>query len=699
MRITNITLKSTAIVLGRQGENEAALIRFDLSPWIEMFDTVGTFSIWHQRFGDEEKYPVSITQEEGIVDWVVTSDDTAKCGVGKCEIVYTIGESIMKSKTLDAIVEQSLTGEEIETPAPYESWVNDVLVAAGSIETSANEAKEAAAIAQENAASITEAAEQISNNIQTAIDSAQSANESALAAQTSELNARAYSDSASQHATNAALSERNALEASESAESYANAVQDSNETATELLNNTRSMSEGVKQFLEGDMKEYFDETLQSTKAYTDQVFDAMVEALASIGEVIEDNRKTDIKINDVNFFDYDGTLVDSYTFEEAKLLTTLPTPPEHQGLTFAGWNHSLEEVTTATNKYNIGATYNTDDGCTHLKILIRGESRSTLPLCFYQSMERGVSIDWGDGSVVDTIDSVGNVDITHKYDQTGSYVIKMKPANGCVFTLGHDTEADCVFGPAASNVAGGRAYLDCLTEVNIGEGVTSITKYTFQNCPSLKYITIPTGLSYIGENAFEYCYNLRSVVLPSGNISIDRYSFQYCNNLESIIGGDGETSVLDYAFLNCRSLTTVSFSNKIILGGSAFMSCESLQEFAIPEGTTVVPEYAFGNCYSLNDVGIPSSIETISSRAFNGCVSLAEVILLDVKQIGSYAFNGCYGIGAVHIKSTTPPTLSNTNAFANTASDKIFYVPASAVEQYKNYAGWNVYSSYIQAEE
>lgn len=48
--------------------------------------------------------------------------------------------------------------------------------------------------------------------------------------------------------------------------------------------------------------------------------------------------------NDVNFFDYDGTLLYAYTWEEAKNLTELPPLPVHEGLEVREWNYTLEDI-------------------------------------------------------------------------------------------------------------------------------------------------------------------------------------------------------------------------------------------------------------------------------------------------------------------------------------------------------------------
>ena len=41
---------------------------------------------------------------------------------------------------------------------------------------------------------------------------------------------------------------------------------------------------------------------------------------------------------DVNFYDYDGTIVESYTTAEFADISALPTNPTHTGLTAQGWN-------------------------------------------------------------------------------------------------------------------------------------------------------------------------------------------------------------------------------------------------------------------------------------------------------------------------------------------------------------------------
>lgn len=54
----------------------------------------------------------------------------------------------------------------------------------------------------------------------------------------------------------------------------------------------------------------------------------------------------------VKFWDYDGTLLYSYTDAEALALTSLPPNPSHTGLTAEGWNWTLAEIKSYATDYS-----------------------------------------------------------------------------------------------------------------------------------------------------------------------------------------------------------------------------------------------------------------------------------------------------------------------------------------------------------
>lgn len=102
---------------------------------------------------------------------------------------------------------------------------------------------------------------------------------------------------------------------------------------------------------------------------------AKITSIPSGGETPEAEWK------DVNFIDYDGKNLYSYTTAEALALTALPPAPDRtsKGLTFQEWNYTLaqlKENAQDTGKCTAGATYKTTDGKTRIFITIYDENYS-----------------------------------------------------------------------------------------------------------------------------------------------------------------------------------------------------------------------------------------------------------------------------------------------------------------------------------
>lgn len=123
------------IKLGRRGENQARKVVFDvLGKWREGYGD-GVASLIVQRNGDAQPYPVTLTEEDGALVWLVSSADTAVAGEGAAELRYTVGDVIVKSQIYKTRVRETLE-DSGETPPPaYQSWVDEVLQAAADAET------------------------------------------------------------------------------------------------------------------------------------------------------------------------------------------------------------------------------------------------------------------------------------------------------------------------------------------------------------------------------------------------------------------------------------------------------------------------------------------------------------------------------------------------------------------------------------
>ena len=96
------------IKLGRRGENQARKVVFDvLGKWREGYGE-GVASLIVQRSGDAQPYPVTVTEDDGALVWLVSSVDTSVAGEGAAELRYTVGDTIVKSQIYKTRVRETL---------------------------------------------------------------------------------------------------------------------------------------------------------------------------------------------------------------------------------------------------------------------------------------------------------------------------------------------------------------------------------------------------------------------------------------------------------------------------------------------------------------------------------------------------------------------------------------------------------------
>ena len=357
---------------------------------------------------------------------------------------------------------------------------------------------------------------------------------------------------------------------------------------------------------------------------------------------------------DITFYDYDGTIVTSWTLSELATKTALPDYPSHNGLICQGWNWSLVDLKTTNRKMNVGAMYITDDGKT--RIYIRLEEGRTSPMlgCCPNGT---VTVDWGDGTTPDTLTGTSATTVkwtlTHNYAAPGDYIITLT-VNGTVGFYS-STSSDQYSGLLRySSGADGRnlVYLNSIKRIEIGDGVTSIEIYAFYGCYALASITIPDSVTSIGNGAFYDCSALASITIP-----------------------DSVTSIKSYAFYGCSALASIT----------------------IPDSVTSIGNYAFYGCSALASITIPDSVTSIGNGAFYDCSALASITIPDsVTSIGTNVFYGCKGIAFYDFTShTTVPTLASTNAFTGIPTDCQIRVPAALVDAWKAATNWSTYADYI----
>ena len=295
--------------------------------------------------------------------------------------------------------------------------------------------------------------------------------------------------------------------------------------------------------------------------------------------------------------------------------------------------------------------------------------------------------------------------------------------------------------PNSAKSIGGYTFYGCssLSSVTIPNSVTSIRNTVFYNCSNLKSVTIPNSVTSIGNSAFYGCSGLTSVVIGNSVTSIGSDAFYGCTGLASItLNTNYIVSKEDYT--SSSNLGTI-FGSQVkeyilgddvkSIGGSAFHGCGGLTSITIPNSVTSIRKDAFRNCggltkaefgsieslcnieflgsdanplyyakhlyingHEVKDVVIPNCVTSIGYYAFEGCSSLTSVTIPNsVTSIGKYAFYGCSGLTSVTCRAEDVP-MTNTNAFSNQANATL-YVPASALEDYKNTAPWSSFGTIV----
>lgn len=371
-----------------------------------------------------------------------------------------------------------------------------------------------------------------------------------------------------------------------------------------------------------------------------------------------------VPAKEVNFRDYDGTVVYAYTPAEFAALTAMPDNPDHSGdeipLTSQGWNWSFEDAQAYAAKYGrleVGQIYTTADDKTHVLIhLEQGRTSPILGCC----PNGTVDVDWGDGTAHDTLTgtSVTSVKWTprHEYASPGDYDIKLT----CTGTMGFYGESTSNCGSAllrhsVSADARNITYENAIQNVRNSSNVTTINTAAFQYCYSLAFINIPKSVTNIRSNAFRNCYNLMFIGIPDNVTSDAETMFAFCNRLR-------------------------------------FTS--------LPNNVTSIGDSALYACYGLCSITIPDSVMSIDGNVLYACYSLTSIVIPDsVMSIGYRSFYYCYGLGEIHFTSATPPIVSTSNAFTGIPTDCKIYVPTGTLAAYTSATNYPSSSTYTYLEE
>lgn len=353
---------------------------------------------------------------------------------------------------------------------------------------------------------------------------------------------------------------------------------------------------------------------------------------------------------DVNFYDCDGSVLYAYTTQEFLALTELPVNPTRTGLVSQGWNWDLADAKTHVTTYgklDIGQNYVTDDGKS--RIYIHCDEPMWVNVARSGS-SYSITVDFGDSTEPVTWSGSGGPSAYwHKYSLAGDYIIKITTNNANAYNVTVEPTG-------------------IVTKVELGSSPVAIQCYY----PNVKYISIP--------NTVMSAYN-------------DVMGFSYAPIV--ILGAI--PTLQNYAKCSITNVKRISLPNTNRMQGSTNVGWTQNTGQSLTRITFCPSAYYFAyQLHNLKFVGLRLGTTSISNNAFSGCYELQSIIIpSSVTTIGTYAFAYCSSLASIKFLGTTPPTVSDANAWTDLPTTCTIYVPTGSLTAYttaSNYPDPNTYT-------
>lgn len=353
---------------------------------------------------------------------------------------------------------------------------------------------------------------------------------------------------------------------------------------------------------------------------------------------------TNIVYKDICFWDYDGTLIETWSLDELQSKTSMPTAPIHERLTFDGWNWSLENLKAQNTKMDVGALYKTKSGLS--EFVVELNKGTGLKVTLKITGEH----DWGDGTVDNTT--------AHTYTDYGEYLIKVA---GSAITAGSSSGS-------AGLTAGVANYLK---EVNWGKDIISLNSYALFKVTAQFVMSLHSGINEIKTGCFNSCYGLQHINLPNVVTALQGSVFANARGMHHISIGDALISFSSSkTFTDCWCLERICFPSTLTtLNSNVLDSCTGLAEVEISKcSVTALSTSFFLDCAKLRHIKLPSTITAVNATAFSGC---SNVEYFDFTQLEAV------------------PTLSDANAFTSVSSIIKVVVPDDLYDTWITKSVWS----------
>lgn len=244
-----------------------------------------------------------------------------------------------------------------------------------------------------------------------------------------------------------------------------------------------------------------------------------------------------------------------------------------------------------------------------------------------------------------------------------------------------------------------------LRNISLHSDIYNIGNYAFAGCTALELFSLPSGLYSIGSYAFKDCTGFRGVQsVPSTVKTLSKYAFQGCSGLTGIVLSDGLTTIAEGAFSGCSGLTSMTVPGTVTsIGADAFKGCTGMRSVTFNDADATlrlltktslmgdVPLEAlylgrtlkvdslsydiapFSNKTALASVMIGPNVTSLPEYAFIGCSALTNITIpASVARIENFAFNGCTALSEIAFE---PSAIADTLGYGGSEQFKygMFY--------------------------
>lgn len=246
--------------------------------------------------------------------------------------------------------------------------------------------------------------------------------------------------------------------------------------------------------------------------------------------------------------------------------------------------------------------------------------------------------------------------------------------------------------------------------------VTRIGKMAFYHASQLQRVTIGENVKIIDEQAFAVCRNLSQVVIGENVDSILLNAFASGTSKIKVLDIPKNVKFIENKSLSAYSLEAINVhpdnANYTSVDGVLFNKQKNyLQEFPrskattymIPDCVDTIGNLAFASNHNIVSISFSpnSQLKHIEKEAFMGCVFMQRLELpTSLQSIEERAFNGCSSLEAITSLNPTPPVMSawysyNEQVFGSVSHDIPLFVPAESVELYDAAPQWDRFATIL----